>query len=404
MRIFRSLFVFIGIILIAFLTFGLFLSRYDLQLNADALSPQHKLFYDYRGVTHVLSSYSGGGALPADIAIDAGKAKIDFVYLSDYNDFDPTHEVFGYNSDVAMFTGKKLNYLDANILLYSSHSIKQIDSLGTSHAVLSDLLNQVPSETSDILTVLAHPFRKDFEWEGPYPSGLQGIEVMNLRHMWQQRWLANQVSFIWSCLLYLFNPKMALLRLIDEPVQELNLWDQLNSKRKTIGLLGSHATGVLFKVGSMSIPFPRYEDSFRFGSNHILLKSELTGVYARDSEKIQDALTTGHFYFAIDALANPRGFAAYLQANSRNYLMGDTISFNQKPILHVDIPPLTTKNIEVRIYRDGMEVQKFTDSAVEWPIDRPGVYRVQVRIRIQLPIPGELRWIPWIYTNNFYVR
>lgn len=405
MRIARFLLLILGFISIAFLTFGIFLSRYDLQLNADALQTHHKKFFDYRGITHVLTNYSLGGASPADMLLDASKAKIDFMYITDYNDFNPEHSIFSYNNDVAVFTAKKLSYLDAHFLVYSRQPLNQIESIGASHAVLSDLLNKVPTETTGSLTVLAHPFKKGNEWTSDsYPSGMQGIEVMNLRHMWQQKWIANKTSFVWSCLLYLFNPKVALLRLVQEPQRELELWDQLNQRQKTIGLLGSHATGQIFNLGPLAIPFPKYEDSFRFGSNHLLMKSELTGVYSIDADNIHAALTAGHFYFSLDAVANPKGFAAYIKGKDRDYLMGDSLSMAVQPKLIVDVPPLNTKAVEIRIYKDGHEVHKVRGTTTEWKIEAPGVYRVQVRVRVQLPIPGELRWIPWIYTNNFYIR
>lgn len=405
MRIARLLSLFLGFLAVGFLIFGIFLSRYDLQLNADALSTSHKKFYDYRGSTHVMTSLSQGGSTPVDMLIAADAADIDFLYITDYNDFSSGHSNFSYNDKVAVFTAKKLSYLDAHFLVYSPQKLSHIDSIGASHAVLSDLLNKVPSETAATLTVLAHPFKKGNEWSSDgYPSGLQGIEVMNLRHMWQQKWLSSKVSFAWSCLLYLFNPKIALLRLVQEPQRELQLWDRLNQKQKTLGLLGSHATGQLFNLGSLKIPFPRYEDSFRFGSNHLLMKSELTGVYSLDAEKIHNAFTAGNFYFALDAVANPKGFAAFMTSKERDYLMGETISLSSQPVLVVDVPPLNTKAVEIRIYQNGMELQKIRESHAEVKITEPGAYRVQVRVRVQLPIPGELRWIPWIYTNNFYVR
>lgn len=405
MRIAGLLSLLFGLVVIAFLIFGIFLSRYDLQLNADAISAPHKKFYDYRGTTHVMTSYSQGGSTPAEMLVDADTAGMDFVYITDYNDFDTSHANFSYNDDVAVFTAKKLSYLDSHFLVYSLQNLTHVDNIGASHAVLSDLLNKVPSETAATLTVLAHPFKKGNEWSSDgYPSGLQGIEVMNLRHMWQQKWISSKVSFVWSCLLYLFNPKIALLRLVQEPQRELQLWDALNQKQKTLGLLGSHATGQLFNVGSLKIPFPRYEDSFRFGSNHLLMKSELTGVYSLDAEKIHNAFTAGQFYFALDAVANPKGFAAYMNSKDRDYLMGDTVPLSSQPQLIVDVPPLNTKSLEIRIYKNGQELEKIRGTRAEIKITEPGVYRVQVRVRVQLPIPGELRWIPWIYTNNFYVR
>lgn len=405
MRIARLLLLISTFAMLAFLTFGLFLSRYDLQLNADAIQSHHKKYFDYKGITHVLTSHSLGGSEPAEMLLDANKAKIDFVYVTDYNDFDTHHALFGYNNDIAVFTAKKLSYLDSHILVYSKEHLHQIDSIGSAHALLSDLLNKVPSDAAETLTVMAHPFKKGHEWTSDaYPSGMQGIEVMNLRHMWQQKWILSKVSFAWSCLLYLFNPKVALLRLVQEPHRELELWDQLNRKQKTLGLLGNHATGQIFSLGPISISFPRYEDSFRFGSNHLLMKSELTGVYSLDSENIHREFRAGHFYFALDAVANPKGFAAYIKTKDRDYSMGDSLKLGSQPTLIVDVPRLQTKAVEIRIYKDGQEMQKIRGNRAELKIETSGIYRVQVRVRVQLPIPGELRWIPWIYTNNFYVN
>lgn len=405
MRIARLLLLISTFIVLAFLTFGIFLSRYDLQLNADAIQSPHKKYFDYKGITHVLSSYSQGGSTPAEMLLDANKAKIDFVYITDYNDFDSNHAIFGYNNDIAVFTAKKLSYLDSHILVYSKENLSQIDSIGSSHALLSDLLNKVPSEAAETLTVMAHPFKKGHEWTSDtYPSGMQGIEVMNLRHMWQQKWISSKLSFAWSCLLYLFNPKVALLRLVQEPQRELELWDKLNQNQKTLGLLGSHATGQIFNLGPIAIPFPKYEDSFRFGSNHLLMKSELTGVYSLDSENIHREFRAGHFYFALDAVANPKGFAAYMKTKDRDHSMGDTLKLSTQPTLIVDVPRLQTKAVEIRVYKNGQELQKIRGNKAEIKIESEGIYRVQVRVRVQLPIPGELRWIPWIYTNNFYVN
>lgn len=405
LRILRLSFLVLIFILIVLLAFGVFLSRYDLRLNNDVLQSPHKKYFDYKGITHVLTSVSLGGSTPIEMIAEANKAQIDFLYITDYNDFNPDNAIFNYNNDVAVFTGKKLSYLDSHFLIYSDTNIHQIDSIGSSHAVLSDYLNKMPAETPEAVTIMAHPFKAGHEWsQDHYPSGLQGIEVMNLRHMWQQKWNSSKVSFVWSCLLYLFNPKIALLRLVQEPERELALWDKLSQQHKTLGLLGSHATGRLLNLGPLAIPFPRYEDSFRFGSNHLLIKSELTGVYALDSEKIHSAFKAGHFYFALDSVANPKGFAAYIKSKDKDYSIGDSIPFSNNLDLIVDIPKLNTKSVEVRIYKNGIEIHKSNTLQTVWRIDSPGVYRAQVRVRIQLPIPGELRWIPWIYTNNFYIE
>ncbi len=388
----------------ALLVFGVFISRYDLQLRKDLEATSHPKFFDYRGISHALTSYSLGGSPPAEMIDAAAKAHIDFLYITDLNDFDSSHDIFGYNNDVLVFTGKKISLLDAHFLLYSRNPLSKIDSLGTAQALVNDFIHRMPSETEAETVFLAHPFKVGHEWSLDYPKGLNGIEVMNLRHMWQQTWINKKASFLWSLFIYIFNPKVSLLRLINEPQKEIQLWDQLNKTSKTIGALGNHSTGKIFSAGPISFSFPTHEDSFRFASNHILLPAELTGVASRDMDRVHRAFTNGNFYFAIDALANPKGFAAYIRSGKKDYLMGDRMQLQKHAILFVDLPALNTKNFEVKVYKDGLEWQSSNKQNSRFPITKPGNYRVYARIRLQLPIPGEWRWIPWIYTNNFYVR
>jgi len=391
-------------LLIAFLLFGVFISRYDLQLRTSLTVNNHPGFFDYRGITHTMTNYSQGSAGPAEMFENASKAGVDFLYVTDHNDFDPSHEIFGYNDDVLVLTGKKVSYLDSHFLLYSQTSMKKIDSLGAAQALLVDLLNRVPTDAEDVTVIMAHPFKLGHEWTPPFPEGMDGLEVMNLNQMWQRAWITKKASFIWSLLLYVFNPKIALVRLIYEPRQELDLWDKLSQKHKMLGVLGNHSTGKIFALGPLSLSFPTYEDSFRFASNHVLLKSELTGVASRDIEKIHGAFTRGNFYFAIDALANPQGFAAYMTSNGHDISMGETVKMAPDLNLTVDLPKLNVNTYQVKVYRDGKELLVSKDQNSKWPIKQPGVYRVYVRVRLQLPIPGDLRWVPWIYTNNFYVQ
>ncbi|MBY0386350.1 hypothetical protein K2X05_14435 [bacterium] len=402
---FSKIFLYLAtFIIFLVLFFGIFISRYELQLRRDLSASPHPKFFDYRGVSHSLTSYSQGSAPPAEMIEHAAKANIDYLYITDLNDFDASHEIFGYNNDVLVFTGKKISLLDAHFLVYSKESLERMNSLGTAQTLINDFMNRMPSETEAETVFLAHPFKQGHEWSMDYPKGLNGIEVMNLRQMWQQTWLHKKASFLWSLFLYAFNPKIALLRLINEPTKEINLWDRLNLSHKTIGVLGNHSTGKIFSAGPISFSFPTYEDSFRFGSNHILMSGELTGVASRDLEKIHKAFTNGQFYFAIDALANPEGFAAYMKSAGREFMMGSIVPLSKNTTLYVDLPALNIKSFEIKVFKDGIELLRSTNQKSEFKITEAGNYRVYARLRLQLPIPGELRWIPWIYTNNFYVR
>jgi hypothetical protein len=403
-KISRIIFYCFTVLFFAVLFFGIFISRYDLQLRLNLSKTPHAKYSDYRGVTHALTNYSQGSAPPAEMIEHAAKADIDFLYITDLNHFDSSLDIFGYNNDVLVFTAKKISLLDAHFLVYSQQSLREMDSLGSAQTLVNDFMNRMPSESKAETVFLAHPFKAGHEWSLDYPKGLSGIEVMNLRQMWQQTWIHKKASFVWSLFLYIFNPKIALLRLVNEPKQEIELWDRLNRTQKTIGVLGNHSTGKIFSAGPISFSFPTYEDSFRFASNHLLIPGELTGIASRDMEKVHKAFTQGHFYFAVDALANPEGFAAYIKSGNRDYLMGSAVPLSKNSTLYVDLPALNIKNFEIKVFKDGVEYLQSRKQNSEFKITEPGNYRVYARLRLQLPIPGELRWIPWIYTNHFYVR
>jgi hypothetical protein len=93
-----------------------------------------------------------------------------------------------------------------------------------------------------------------------------------------------------------------------------------------------------------------------------------------------------------------------MRSNGHDYLMGDSVKYNKDLKLYVDLPPLSSKTFEVKLFKNGQEMKASRIKNTVWEIEGPGFYRVYARLRIQFPIPGELRWIPWIYTNNFYVQ
>ena len=385
------------------LFFGVFLSRSNVQVRPSISVKKHKLFNDYRGITHVVTKYSRGSGSPSDIIAAAAQAQISFLYFTDLNDFDPLHELSGYSQGVLVLPAKKISYLDSHLIFYGSKELQHLDSLGTANALVTDQLQRPSHQENSILT-LAHPFKKGFQWDEENSKGLNGVEVMNLRHMWQSVWLNKKASFLWSLFLYIFNPDIALLRLINEPSKELKFWDQLNQEHKTTGLLGNHTTGKIFHLGPISFAFPTYEQSFAFASNHILLRSELTGIRNRDTEKVFGALKRGNFYFAIDSLADPKGFAAYIEQGKSIHSMGENINLDSNTQLKVDLPDIAKVPYEIKLFRNGREIAISKKLNTQWKITEPGVYRVYARLRLKFPIPGELRWIPWIYTNNFYIK
>lgn len=403
----RKVFFFLSFILLIYFSFGFYLATFQLQIyKTSTVNTPHNLYYDYRGVSHVVTSFSKGSLPPKAILLEAAEADLNFLFFTDLNLVERPYDLAGYQGDVFTFSSQKLSYLDSHILVYSDNPDFYFDSMSTAHAQLHQHFSEPPSAEKKYITVLAHPFKPNHLWRGEYPIGLDGIEVINMRSLWQELWFHDRINFVWSILSYPWNPQLALSRLIEEPHHELALWDQLSKVRPTLGFLGNETTAKIFKVFGLNFTFPSYEKSFNFASNHILMPSELTGHLTSDRKKIFKAIRNGHFYFCFDALGNPTGFVAYMQndgESGESQLMGSTMKMSENLKLNVELPKDLIVPSTIEVFKDGQLFFRSRESKISIPIKQKGAYRVVVKLQPRLPWPDTQRWLSWIYTNPFYV-
>lgn len=401
----RKLFLFISFVILLYFSFGFYLATYSIQIYKNDIQPQpHPSFHNYRGVSHVVTSFSKGSSSPSSILLEAAEADLDFLFFTDLNILERPYNISGYQGDVFTFSNQKISYLDSHILIYSQNPDFYFDSMSSANAQLHQHFSEDNPDSQNFLAILAHPFKLNHHWTGPYPKGLDGIEVINMRHLWQQVWFKSRATFIWSLFTYPFNPDVSLLRLIQEPKKELELWDFLNKKSPTLGLLGNETTAKIFNIFGLNFTFPSYEKSFSFASNHILLASELTGHVKSDRKKIFNAFKMGNFYFSFDSLGSSQGFAAYLQVGDKKILMGERQKFSPGTQLHVDLPKNLDVPFLVEVYKNGTLFFKSSREQSQVEIDSPGNYRVIVKVQPLLPLPDRKRWFSWIYTNPFFIQ
>ena len=398
------------ILIVSFFFFILFvywlvLSQLQVSVLPEELEPaNHPGFYDYRGVTNVHTNRGMGGGAVQDVIRAAQDIGLDFVFVTDLNVFSGLPVPEGYHRQLLVISGDVYSYLESRLLHYDRQHKHSIESLGQAQVLLADLLSQSGPDSEADLLVLAHPSKPGFSWTGAYPTGLDGIEVINLKSVWQQAWNNSKLSFIWSALVYPFNPQFALLRLYEEPQEELALWDQLALSRPTIGIAGAEATARAGPLGSGYVRFPSYQRSFSLLSNHVLLRSELTGEPEGDRRKILGALADGQFYMCLDVLGNPKGFAAYIKDGEKTHPMGGRVKFTPGMKISVRIPRKPKVPFETKFLKDGQELMASNSLDTDYELHGKGVYRVIVRVFPTLTLPDGQRWMTWIYSNPFYVE
>ena len=399
----KKLFYLTGVVLV-YVIYGLYLARYDVRILPDELvSEPPKGFFDYRGITNVHTQLSSGsGDLPTVIAA-ASDAGLDFLSVTDLNQFDKPRNLAGYHGNLLVSVDGEYSYLNSRLLNIFAKTTRHLQGVGRSQPLFADLLSQSERDPAAGLLILAHPLKGPYRWNGAYPPGLDGVEIVNLKDVWQSSWENNKILFLFSLFVLPFNERLALLRMFRPPEEELRIYDELNRGRHAVALAGADADSKMV-IGGSKLRFPSYETLFSLVRNHVLLKSELTGEPKGDLGKLSAALRAGQSYLSLDVLGNPKGFNAIVRPPQGTvFPLGSTLAFREGLTLEVDLPQTPKVPFDVIVYRDGERTKTSNQRHTVYQITAPGAYRVMVRVIPTLPLPDGKKWIPWIYTNSFYV-
>ncbi|WP_413612847.1 hypothetical protein [Bdellovibrio sp. HCB-110] len=394
----------ISFLLVTYFLYGFYINQYDVSVIPQQITREHsRLLNDYKGVMNVHTDLSSGSATASFVITSAKLANLDFLMFTDLNIFNMPTTFESYHGNLLVFSAGKYSYLDSRLIYYSMTQESIGNNLGDAQVKLSDLLSQKTGASKDTLTVLTHPYKAGYSWSGEIPSGLDGFELLNMKSLVNRAWEDSKISTIWSLAIYPFNPRLSFIRLFTEPTDEIALLDKLSQQRRVVVYAGTEASARVIPLANYFIRFPSYKRSFEFMSNHILLKSELTGSFNSDRTKVFNALKNGNFYMALDMLGDPKGFVATLEEENKSHLMGSGVKLSKNMSLKISLPSKPKDFFEIIIFRNGEVVARINDPETVYPISLPGTYRVQVRVSPMLPLPDAKKWITWIYTNPFFV-
>lgn len=388
-----------------YLVYGFYLALYDVRILPEELVAEHpKGFLDYKGITNVHTRLSTGSGEIGDVIAAAQESGLDFLSITDLNLTDRPMSLSGYHGNLLVTIDGEYSYLNSRLLNLGATTNRHLQGVGRSQVLLADLLSRSDREVDFGVLILAHPLKPRFKWSGEYPQGLDGIEIINLKSVWQDAWITKKLTFIQSLVTFPFNEKLALLRLFDAPDDAIRLWDELTQKRHLIGIAGADAEAKLMVGSNSFLRFPTYETLFSLVRDHVLLRSELTGNSTSDQEKLNAAIRRGQFYMSLDILGNPKGFNALMRLRSGQIQpMGSQLPYQEGLTLEVSLPQKPKVPFDTVIYKNGEKMMTSNSQVTRYYLNEPGVYRVMVRVIPTLPLPDGKKWIPWIYTNPFYV-
>ncbi len=352
--------------------------------------PSLEGFREFRGVVHSHTNLSHDSTgTPGEILEAARTANLDFLVTTDH--YTPrifTEGIQGLQGSVLVLRG-----LEAPLGCTRGAGIARrcgsVLALGLRQALdpgafarREDLFAAIRSQGA--LSIVAHPRGVP---DPGYFDLADGMEIYDIADAMRERIVDVPRYFLEFALAPAAYQEELLLPIVERADWHLAQWDLLTRTRRLVGLAGNDAHQNLTVFGRRVDP---YDAVFRAVNTHILASS-------LSPESLVEALRVGRCFSSFNLLADAAGFQFVVRDGENGPvvgLMGDEVSIQDGLVLEVRSPVPAV----IELFRDGTPIRRQEGRQLRHAVDRPGVYRVEVSLKVVD------RWRPWIFANPIYVR
>jgi len=345
--------------------------------------------FEYIGAIHMHSVFSDGSGEVPQIAKFADEVGLDYIILTDHNTLRALEEGYeNWYGNTLCLVGSEINDKE-NKNHYLAFGINKTYSTRIS---AKEYVRKIKEDGG--IGFLAHPHEKRehmkehpaYPWVEWDTEDFNGIEIWNHMSEWMENLTEDNK----------YQAFLHPLRTIAAPQDEtLKLWDELNLKRKVVGIGGVDAHAHKYNLlGFLEVEIFPYKVLFKSIRTHILLNNELIPDKSEESIQhsktaIYNALADGKCFFANDYHADSKGFRFFAETDDKIYHMGESIN-SSKIKLRVLLP---VEEAEIKLIRNGKKIADTLGNSADFFIERDGVYRVEVYIHSKA----------WIYSNHIRI-
>lgn len=345
---------------------------------------------EYVGAIHIHSNFSDGSGTIDDIKKAAQEVCLDYIVLTDHNTLRAKNDgEEGWHGDTFLLVGTEIN--DKQNL--NHYLALGIDKTFSTRISAKEYVKKVKEKGG--IGFIAHPFeeRSSMSEHPPYPwnewetEDFTGIEVWNHMSEWMEG-LNEDNKYN-----YFVHP---LKSIIAPSSKTLCKWDELNQKRKVIGIGGVDAHAhKLNLLGFFEVEVFPYKVLFKSIRTHLLCDSPLhksnnSVEIIKDRNEILKVLKSGRLFISNYYRGDAKGFRFFAQDSNMIYHMGETIEFSEKIRLRVILPNISGT---IRLIANGKFVDEVENVDAEFRINNPGAYRVEIFL------DGKA----WIYSNHIRI-
>jgi len=346
--------------------------------------------FEYVGAIHMHSVFSDGSGEVPDIAKLADEVRLDYIILTDHNTLRALTEGYeGWYNNTLLLVGCEINDKENK----NHYLAFGIDDAFSTRISAKEYVKKV--KESGGIGFLAHPHEKrtHMKEHPPYPwvewdtEDFTGIEIWNHMSEWMEN-LTEQNKYQ-----NFLHPLKSILK---PPEETLKVWDELNLKRRVVGIGGVDAHAHKYNVlGFFEVEIFPYKVLFKSIRTHVLTKNEI--LKSEDPKQIEkskkiiyDALECGMCFISNDYHGDSKGFRFFGEANHKIYNMGETIEKRGKIKFKVLVP---TQMADIRFIRNGKQIDSVENNECEFIVNNKGAYRIEVY----------LNGNAWIYSNHIRV-
>ncbi len=346
--------------------------------------------FEYIGALHIHSRFSDGSGSIEEIAGIAGEVGLDYVIITDHNTVRGLQEGFeGWYGNTLLLVGCEIN----DRFNENHYLALGIDEAYSTRLPSKEYTKKVKDAGG--IGFIAHPHEKrsSMKEHPPYPwkdwdnNEFTGIEIWNHMSEWMEG-LTEQNKYS-----YFMHP---LRSIVGPPEETLKVWDELNLKRKVVGIGGidAHAHKVNL-LGFFEVEVFPYKILMKSVRTHILtdkkvLKGKESKSLASAKKNIYKSLEAGRCFVSNYYHADARGFRFFGEDGAGLYQMGDSIKLNDKVKLRVILPNISGL---IKLIKNGKIVKTIANIDAEFVIKEKGVYRVEVYLDDKA----------WIFSNHIRI-
>jgi hypothetical protein len=347
--------------------------------------------FEYVGALHMHSTFSDGSGEVGEIAKAADEVGLDFVALTDHNTLRALKENYEkWYGNTLLLVGCEINDKE-NKNHYLAFGIEDTVSTRLSAREYVKLVKDKGG-----IGFIAHPHEKrtHMKEHPPYPwvdwsiEDFDGIEIWN--HM--SEWMENLTEE------NKYQSFLHPLRTIDAPQKDtIKIWDELNQKRKVVGIGGVDAHAHKYNLlGFLEVEIFPYKVLFKSIRTHILTNKEIVKGESQQEidiakKNIYNSLAAGNCFVANDYHGDSKGFRFFAESPNKFYQMGETISNENKTKFTVLLPVPKAK---VRLIKNGILIDEVETDQAQFICSDKGAYRVEVHLNNK----------SWIYSNHIRIK